>query len=523
MNILLINIVLVLFTVFFYKKIRNGMHILQLGHYYNEPYFQWQEENRAKIFKISEIVLLVVPILLLLVNQYTIAYIIEIAALLLLILTTKRRTEKKPFVKTARVKRQYITFLIILIAIFVLGNIYKDLITFIMVAVFSTLAYAMVSVVNIINLPLEQYINKQFCKKAKKKIEDMPNLDVIGITGSYGKTSTKYAVSTILSQFYNTYMTPGSYNTTMGVVKTVNQNLNPTHQVFVCEMGAIYIGDVQEICDIVKPKYGILTAIGPQHLDTFKSIDNVKKGKMELITNLPKDGIGFVNWEDENIRSVDFSNIKAKIVKFGLHDDSDYYATNIEITESGSKFDVVMKGKENLSVKTKLLGKLNILNIVGAVAVADQLGLSSEKIKAGIKYLKPVPHRLELRKNSNGSIIIDDAYNSNVKGAKMALEVLGSFKNKKKILITPGIVALGDKTAEYNENFGKQAAKLADYVILVGEKQAEPIKKGLELEQYPEEKICVVKTLNQALSEMKKVMDNESVILLENDLPDNYL
>jgi hypothetical protein len=94
MNILLINIVLVLFTVFFYKKIRNGMHILQLGHYYNEPYFQWQEENRAKIFKISEIVLLVVPILLLLVNQYTIAYIIEIAALLLLILTTKRRTEK---------------------------------------------------------------------------------------------------------------------------------------------------------------------------------------------------------------------------------------------------------------------------------------------------------------------------------------------------------------------------------------------------------------------------------------------
>ena len=105
----------------------------------------------------------------------------------------------------------------------------------------------------------------------------------------------------------------------------------------------------------------------------------------------------------------------------------------------------------------------------------------------------------------------------------MALEVLGSFKNKKKILITPGIVALGDKTAEYNENFGKQAAKLADYVILVGEKQAEPIKKGLELEQYPEEKICVVKTLNQALSEMKKVMDNESVILLENDLPDNYL
>ena len=216
-------------------------------------------------------------------------------------------------------------------------------------------------------------------------------------------------------------------------------------------------------------------------------------------------------------------NLIMKVVKYGLNSKSDYYATNIEITENGSTFDVVMPDNRTLNAKTKLLGELNILNVVGAVAVADKLGVSQEKIKAGIKYLKPVPHRLELRKHANGSIIIDDAYNSNVKGAKMALEVLGSFKNKKKILITPGIVALGDKTFEYNEQFGKQASKYADYVILVGEKQAEPIKKGLIDTKYSEEKIIIVKTLNQALAEMNKLADSNSVILLENDLPDNYL
>ena len=318
MSTFFLNIVLLLFTLYFYKKIRNGMHIMQLGHYYNEPYIQWLKDNRKKHYKLSEFILLITPIMFLFINQIKLAYIVEIFALLILIATTKKRQEKKKFFRTPRVKRQFLTFLLIIIALFIAGNIFKENTTFILIAVLSIFAYILVLCVNIVNLPMEKLINKNFCRKAKKKIKEMPNMSVVGITGSYGKTSTKYAVSTLLSQLFNTYMTPGSYNTTMGVVKTVNQNINSTHQIFVCEMGAIYIGDIQEICDIVKPKYGILTAIGPQHLDTFKSIENVKKGKMELLENLPDDGIGFVNWEDENIRSVDFSNVKAKVVKYGL-------------------------------------------------------------------------------------------------------------------------------------------------------------------------------------------------------------
>ena len=293
------------------------------------------------------------------------------------------------------------------------------------------------------------------------------------------------------------------------------------HQLFICEMGAKYVGDIKEITDIVKPTYGILTAIGPQHLDTFKSLDNVRKTKLELIDSLPEDeGIAFVNWEDENIRS---SKITKNMVRYGLSKEADYYATNINITERGSSFDVVIPGKENISVKTKLLGNLNILNIVGAIAVADKLGLSEDEIKVGVKYIRPVPHRLELKQNPNGSIIIDDAYNSNIKGATMALEVLKSFEHRKRILITPGIVELGNKSVEINKELGKMAAESSDFIILVGANQAVPIYKGIQEKNYPESQVYIAKNLQDALSKMNSILRADSVVLLENDLPDNYL
>ena len=145
-------------------------------------------------------------------------------------------------------------------------------------------------------------------------------------------------------------------------------------------MGAKYVGDIKEITDIVNPSYGIVTAIGPQHLDTFKSLDNVRKAKLELVDSLPDVGLAFVNWEDENIRN---SKITKNMVKFGLSKEADYYATNIDINERGSSFDVVIPGKEPIRIKTRLLGNLNILNIVGAVAIADKLGLTENEIKVG--------------------------------------------------------------------------------------------------------------------------------------------
>ena len=141
----------------------------------------------------------------------------------------------------------------------------------------------------------------------------------------------------------------------------------------------------------------------------------------------------------------------------------------------------------------------------------------------GAKYIRPVPHRLELKQNSNGSIIIDDAYNSNNRGAKMALEVLKSFEHRKRILITPGIVELGDKMTEINQELGRNAAESCDFIILVGANQAVPIYNGIKEKNYPESQIFIAKNLQEALAKMNEIITSDSVVLLENDLPDNYL
>lgn len=516
--VVIANINLLLFLIYFYKKVRHGLHILQLENYYNDRYATWMNQNIKTVFDIKVIGLMLIPVLLFLSGYSKIAFYLNIVAYLILIIITKKKKEKKPFVVTARIRRMYITYLIVFVALVLITN-FVNLVTGLIIAnLFAAIAYTFVYIVNLLNRPIEQSIRNGFCKKASKSIKDVK---VLGITGSYGKTSTKYIVNTILAQKYNTLMTPESYNTTMGVVRTINEKLSPINNLFICEMGAKYIGDIKEICDIVKPTYAVITAIGPQHLDTFKTLDNVRKTKLELVDALPQDeGIAFVNWEDENIRN---SKITKNIVKFGLNKEADYYATNIEINERGSSFDVVIPGKQPINIKTKLLGSLNILNIVGAVAVADKLGLTEEEIKLGVKYIKPIPHRLELKQNPNGSIIIDDAYNSNNRGAKMALEVLKNFKGRKRILITPGIVDLGDKAEEINKELGENAAGSSDFIILVGEKQAKPIYEGIKAKNYPENQVFIAKNLEEALVKMNQIMDEKSVILLENDLPDNYL
>lgn len=486
LQVFLRNICYLIFIVYFYKRTKHGLHMLQLESYKNERYARWKKQNKEGIY-----------------------------------FGIPSGKAKKAFVVTNRIKRMYATYLIMILLIVVLGNIFPfyewSLILCIILAIFS---YSIVPIVNTINSPIEKHIQKGFYNKAKSKLEQMPNLKVIGITGSYGKTSTKYAVSTILSQKYNVLMTPESYNTTMGVVRTINEQLNSTHNVFVCEMGAKQIGDIKEICDLVNPDYGVLTAIGPQHLETFKTIENVKKTKLELIDSLDENGIAFVNYDDENISEANITKTK---YTYGMSNTCDYYADQITCNERGSQFMVHCKTGKTITVKTKLLGRHNIDNIVGAIAVADTLGLSEEEIIAGVRFLKPVPHRLELLSKPDGSLIIDDAYNSNSQGAKRALEVLASFEGRKKILVTPGIVDLGEEAEKYNQILGEQATKAADYIILVGQRQAEPILKGIKQTNYPEDKVYIAKDLKDALDKMQEIADSNTVTLLENDLPDNYL
>lgn len=517
---ILYNVILITLIIYFYKKTKNAIHMLQLESYKNERYFKWIKNNKKKVFQKKEILFLFPIILYFINNLYGVIFLIIIN--LFLIFTYKKEKQKKPLVVTNRVKRLYMTYFILTIMQFVLLNLldakgYAILFNLLI----TILSYFVVILINIINFPIEKNIQRGFYNKAKNKLENMPNLKVIGITGSFGKTSTKYILSTILMQKYDVLMTPESYNTTLGVVRTINEKMKSTNQIFVCEMGAKNIGDIKEICDLVKPTYGLVTSIGKQHLETFKNIENVKKTKMELIDALPEDGIGFLNYDDDNIVSC---KTNKNVLKYGLNNkENDIWAENIEIDEKGSSFTICFKDGKKIDVRTKLLGQHNILNILGASLVAYRLGLSDNEIKLGIKLLKAVPHRLEMKVTANGNIIIDDAYNSNVKGAEMALDVLGLFKDRKKVLITPGIVDLGESAYEINKNLGKQAVQSSDFIILVGEKAAKPIYDGIKETTFNLEKVYIAKDLDDALNKMNSLLIEKSVILFENDLPDNYL
>ena len=320
-----------------------------------------------------------------------------------------------------------------------------------------------------------------------------PNLTVIGVTGSYGKTSVKFYLNTLLKAKYNVLMTPESYNTPMGVVKTVRGSLRATHEIFICEMGAKYVGDIKELCDIVHPKHGILPSIGPPHLARCKSLPQEKNTKFE------PDG--------------------AKT--YLLNSDSKYKAKLISVGDKGTTFEVTTPDGEKEEFTTKLIGTHNCLNILGAIAVSHELGISLAELRPQVRRLESVPHRLELSKRV-GMTLIDDSYNSNPSGTKAALETLSFFEGEK-ILVTPGMVELGDKQEEYNCEFGRNAATVCDYVALVGERQTKSIYKGLIEAGFDESHIFVSPALGDALAKVGAIRtDKKKIVLLENDLPDNY-
>ena len=438
---------------------------------------------------------------------------------------------KKKFVVTDRVKRLFITYGIIfavLLAIaagffgasFIKGNAA----VLIVLGIFIGLLPLVVALANLINKPVENRINRWFIDDAKRILREHEGLRIIGITGSFGKTSVKYYLTTLLSEKYRVLMTPESFNTPMGIVRTIREHMQPTHEIFVCEMGARHLHDIKEITDIVHPDDGILTSIGHQHLETFHSLENIISTKYELLDAVDEKaakgaGLKFVNGDNEIIRD----NMKYKdAITYGLSEGCDYRASDIKVTSAGTTFTVTTPDGETGEFNTRLVGRHNVENIVGAIAAAHKFGVPMSKLRMGVRRIQSVPHRLELVKHGAVSIL-DDAYNSNPNGAKVALETLDLFENKVKILVTPGMVELGAKEDEDNQAFGEQAAKVCDYIILVGERNTKAIKKGAEEAGFPADKLFVKNTLGEATKLMYELeAGKEKVILLENDLPDNY-
>lgn len=430
----------------------------------------------------------------------------------------------KKIVFTGRIKRLYgatvIIFAALIIAFAFLNNsIYGNIaavVTFLLSFITPLLTY----IIWAVTLPVEKAFGRYYINDAKKILKKHSSLKVIGITGSYGKTTTKFILTRILSEKFNTLCTPQSFNTPMGVVRTVREYLKPQTQVFVCEMGAKNIGDIKEICDIVNPDFGLITSVGAQHLETFKSVDNVFKTKFELADAVAlKGGKTYVNGDSfelsSRINSKDFT-------VYGTDDDAKYTAHNISYGRYGSEFDVNLGGN-NVHFTSRLLGLHSIINITGAIGLAYELGVSPEDIKFAVASLKPTEHRLEMKSSVNGSIMIDDAYNANPEGCIEAVRVLGSFEGMQKVIITPGLIELGDKEYECNYALGLEAAKICDIIILVGKNRSKPMSDAVATTEFPQSKLFVAASFSEAMGIYSQFADSNTVLLIENDLPDNYL
>lgn len=510
-------------------KVNKAVHYLQLNGYFSGRYVRWLANNTSRIMTGWD--LLPALVLVLWSFQPPAAVVVTWMVLymgvgLIYFRTRRQEGEKKRLVYTARVKRLLST-IGILMALVIAGAVtlifLQRRMFYLLLGLFllNLLAFAVTGLANLLNWPLERGINRWYYRDAARILNQQNNLRVIGITGSYGKTSTKHSLNRILAERFNVLATPESYNTTMGVILTTRTMLRPTDQVFIVEMGAKKKGDIKEICDLVHPDMAILTAIGEQHLETFKDLENIKQTKFELIQSLKPGGTAFINADDANIRSLPRVD-SIHYVRYGIDaEEADYRAGSIQYDSRGTKFTVTSPRGHYGVFRTRLLGRHNIYNILAATAVACELGMDLATVALAVKKLTPVEHRLEV-KRGHDYVIIDDAFNSNPVGSRMALEVLSKIEGSTKIMITPGMVELGAKEYELNYAFGRAAADVCDYLILVGPRQTQPIQQALKEQSFPSNRYFIAKNLNQALEHLNGIAKPGSVVLFENDLPDTY-
>lgn len=515
-------------------------HMLQLNGYKTPEHSWWMKKNYKRY--ILPAVLFAAQFIMLL-TDVSLPVVIIFACLnsLFIFLNKPGKKFKKPLVYTARVKRMMVTFGILIAVFYAIAIIkgktdvivdgidfcrhethwFEKTISYILIGSALYLTPILVPLSNIINKPIEKAVQNHYINDAKRMLDDMPSLHKVGITGSYGKTSMKFYLSELLGSQYETLKTPESFNTPMGVTITIRRDLRPTHEYFICEMGARRVREINELCEIAHPHDGIITSVGPQHLETFKSVENVLNTKFELADSVQASGGKiYLNGDNELIRSKAPQYKNA--VLYGLHESCHYRGSDVSVSDKGTEFTVTAPDGSSCRYTTKLLGEHSVQNLLGAIAYCHGTGIALEKLVIPVRKIAAVPHRLQLLDKGGGLTFIDDAYNSNPSGCRAALNVLGLF-DACRILVTPGMVELGEKQHELNREFGSEAAKVCDYIALVGKKQTEPIFEGIQNTDFDMSRVFVCDTLGEALDKVRSIVtDKKKIVLLENDLPDNY-
>lgn len=487
------------FTIFQVVRLRRALHVFQLEGYKRTRFLEWCRDHRKRA------------------------------------LFLRRATEKKPLVMTGRAWRVLAASTFLSLACVLVppalahlaGGAPYDLVTWVAVtaAAFFGLPWLLVAG-DVLMSPAQKTINARFATAARRKLDSV-SPTVVGITGSFGKTSTKFAVRDIAGRPGRAFATPGSYNTPMGVTRAINEGLEPDHELLVVEMGAYREGDIAELCAFVRPTIGVLTAIGPVHLERFGSMDAIKRAKYELIGALPADGVAIMNTDDLEVRALADKTTHVRVVRYGMDAAGrpDVTARDHSYGPRGTTFVLEENGVE-IRAQVPLLGEHAIGQVLAGVAVARETGVPSNELGDRIASLQPVEHRLQLIQGAGGVTIIDDAYNSNPAGAAAAIGVLADLDetdSRRKVVVTPGMIELGERQHEANENLGKHAAVIADVLIVVGTINREALTAGARSVPDPKADIIVVDTLAAATEKLAELkLGPGDWVLFENDLPDQY-
>ena len=497
-------------------------HMLQQNSYFPSRYLKWVKTSFPKGFFIN-LFAVSAAILLAVFEKYLWLAILAATTLFIKAVININGQKKaiKPLKFTARIKRYFASGIIVFLLLTASAFLFD----------FRWPVYAAIAgcccppftvlLLWAITYPAERLIAQYYISDAKKKLKRADGLKVIGVTGSFGKTGVKLILNELLIEKYNVLATPQSYNTPMGVVRTVREQLRRDTQVFVCEMGAKNKGDIKTLCNIAHPTFGVITSVGEQHLETFKTPENVADTKFELADYCvkKKNGTVFVNFDSPAARK---RAEGLKVISYGTAPDCDFLATEVKTDRYGSSFTIAHKGGE-IPVSTRLLGRHNVLNITASAAVAYTLGVPDKDISFAVSRIKPAAHRLEPKPYIKGSLMIDDAYNANPEGCLEAVRVLSCFDGMKKVIITPGLVELGDKERECNEALAKAAARVCDVIILVGKKRAELMEPAITASGFDTKNLYIADSFANAANIYSGIASRDTVVLIENDLPDNYL
>jgi UDP-N-acetylmuramoyl-tripeptide--D-alanyl-D-alanine ligase len=546
----------ILWTVYFWLRTYHLIRYFQLEGYDSKRYINWffkaAPERRTMVFSA---VLLIAGLVALIVvaGKITDAAFVDtlvpvigviscIVAIVFIAIRPVDREIKQPFTRTQRAMRLLATaFLVVLVlqvlVLLAFGPLKIDLrggrfvmagaIGLFMAGLTATFIWAILPLADIINYPLEEAFRQYYLARARRYLK-RSGATVIAITGSYGKTTTKHYLNHILEGRFRVLMTPKSYNTLLGISRVINDVLakDVSYDYFIAETDAYFVGENARICRLVQPTIGMVMTVGPMHLERLGSMENITKAQYEVVEALPPTGAAFFNGDDPAVHEMagrGYPQMTQFVTQKGING-SALEAINIQMTKEGLDFDVRDNATgEVRSMHAPLYGEHNITNILMAAAVAHYLGMSLTEIAMRVSTLQPAEHRLIRRVMPDGTILIDDSYSANPVGTQTALGVLGLHSDSpRRVVISAGMFELGEASDRENRKLGESIAKVATDVILIGAKQTEPVKAGLESAKFPSDRVYIVSGFNEAVDIYKGILHPGDALLMLTDLPDTY-